>query len=69
MSSTETPPDLTVVDDSPINIQGRRDSLEKPLQTRPEGQDLKNRNILLNTTAAPSVLHHPNSSLTITAKI
>jgi hypothetical protein len=31
----------------------RRNSLEKHLVTRPETQDLKNRHILLDTTAAP----------------
>jgi len=31
----------------------RRNSLEKHLQHRPEVQDLKNRNILLDTNAAP----------------
>ena len=31
----------------------RRDSLEKQLQTRPEPRDLKERHILLDTTAAP----------------
>jgi hypothetical protein len=33
----------------------RRNSLEKHLQQRPEAQDLKNRNILLDTNAAPYV--------------
>lgn len=33
----------------------RRDSLEKALQNRPEEQDLKNRHILLDTTAAPAL--------------
>lgn len=40
---------------SPTERLQRRDSLEKHLQTRPEVQDLKNRNILLDTNAAPSV--------------
>jgi hypothetical protein len=31
----------------------RRNSLEKHLTHRPEAQDLKNRHILLDTTAAP----------------
>ena len=33
----------------------RRNSLEKALQHRPEEQDLKNRHILLDTTAAPAL--------------
>lgn len=41
------------VDETPISPIQRRDSLEKHLQHRPEAQDLKNRNILLNTNAAP----------------
>ncbi|KAH9826865.1 putative rpel repeat protein [Teratosphaeria destructans] len=40
------------VDSSPINTSERRNSLEKHLQTRPEAEDLKNRHILLDTTAA-----------------
>jgi hypothetical protein len=44
-----------VVDSSPINTLERRNSLEKHLQTRPEEQDLKNRHILLDTTAAPAL--------------
>ena len=35
---------------SPIE---RRNSLEKHLQNRPDAQDLKNRNILFDTNAAP----------------
>lgn len=35
---------------SPIE---RRNSLEKHLQHRPDAQDLKDRHILLDTTAAP----------------
>jgi hypothetical protein len=41
------------VDETPISPIQRRDSLEKHLQHRPDAQDLKNRNILLNTNAAP----------------
>jgi len=48
----ESTPDLKV-DESPISTAERRDSLEKHLQHRPEVQDLKNRNILLDTNAAP----------------
>lgn len=33
----------------------RRDSLEKHLQMRPEEKDLKDRHILLDTTAAPAL--------------
>jgi len=47
------------VDTTPISpsqsIPERRNSLEKHLQQRPEVQDLKNRHILLDTTAAPYV--------------
>jgi hypothetical protein len=48
----ENTPDLKV-DESPISPLERRNSLEKHLQMRPEAQDLKNRNILLDTNAAP----------------
>ncbi|CAK3982448.1 related to RPEL repeat [Lecanosticta acicola] len=41
---TELPPPLE-----------RRNSLEKHLQNRPEEQDLKDRHILLDTTAAPAL--------------
>jgi hypothetical protein len=41
---------------------GRRNSLEKHLTHRPEPQDLKNRHILLDTTAAPYVLYPPFTS-------
>ncbi|KAF2270889.1 hypothetical protein CC78DRAFT_5287 [Lojkania enalia] len=48
-----------VVDETPISPvrQGieRRNSLEKHLQHRPEAQDLKNRHILLDTSAAPAL--------------
>lgn len=43
------------VDASSPNPLQRRNSLEKHLQTRPEEQDLKNRHILLDTTAAPAL--------------
>ncbi|KAF2102567.1 hypothetical protein NA57DRAFT_63466 [Rhizodiscina lignyota] len=47
------------VDESPISPvregMQRRYSLEKHLQHRPEAQDLKNRNILLDTSAAPAL--------------
>ena len=48
--------DVTV-DKAPISpvreATERRNSLEKHLQQRPDPQDLKNRHILLDTTAAP----------------
>jgi len=45
-----------VIDETPISpTRERRDSLEKRLAQRPEVQDLKNRNILLDTTAAPAI--------------
>ena len=47
------------VDSTPISPTQsrpeRRNSLEKHLQQRPDVQDLKNRNILHDTTAAPYV--------------
>ena len=43
------------VDQSPIDKLERRNSLEKHLALRPEEQDLKNRHILLDTTAAPAL--------------
>lgn len=44
---------------SPVRSLDRRNSLEKHLQHRPEPQDLKDRHILLDTTAAPYVLPAP----------
>ncbi|MCJ1405184.1 hypothetical protein MMC11_008410 [Xylographa trunciseda] len=43
------------VDFSPISPIERRNSLEKHLQTRPDPKDLKDRNILHDTNAAPSL--------------
>lgn len=43
------------IDETPISPIERRNSLEKHLQTRPDAKDLKDRNILLDTTAAPCV--------------
>ncbi|MCJ1406874.1 hypothetical protein MMC19_000944 [Ptychographa xylographoides] len=43
------------VDRTPISPIERRNSLEKHLQTRPDPKDLKDRNILLNTNAAPAL--------------
>lgn len=46
--------DVSVDASSPNPLQ-RQNSLEKHLQTRPDEQDLKNRHILLDTTAAPAL--------------
>ncbi|KAL8992510.1 MAG: hypothetical protein Q9188_007568 [Gyalolechia gomerana] len=43
------------VDETPISPIHRHDSLEKHLQTRPDPKDLKDRHILLDTNAAPSL--------------
>lgn len=56
---SHTMADANVVDETPISpvragIE-RRNSLEKHLQHRPDVQDLKNRHILLDTSAAPYV--------------
>jgi len=45
----------TPTDEAPTSPLERQQSLEKHLQTRPDAQDLKNRNILLDTNAAPSL--------------
>ncbi|MCJ1358502.1 MAG: hypothetical protein MMC33_008502 [Icmadophila ericetorum] len=45
----------SVIDETPLSVQARRQSIEKHLQTRPDPKDLKDRNILLNTNAAPSL--------------
>ena len=54
-STAPTAPDAGSVDTTPFSQLERRNSLEKHLQTRPEEQDLKNRHILLDTTAAPAL--------------
>ena len=41
------------IDETSISPIDRRNSLEKHLQTRPEAKDLKNRNILPDSNAAP----------------
>ena len=41
------------VDETPLSPVERQESLEKHLQMRPDVQDLKNRNILRDTNAAP----------------
>src|SRR5580698_7805133 len=44
-----------VVDETPISPARANPELEKRLAARPDAQDLKNRHILLDTTAAPCV--------------
>ncbi|KAF2427531.1 hypothetical protein EJ08DRAFT_651358 [Tothia fuscella] len=50
---------VPAIDTTPISptrgVPERRNSLEKHLQQRPDQQDLKNRHILLDTTAAPAL--------------
>jgi hypothetical protein len=41
------------VDTTPLSPIERQESLEKHLQMRPDAQDLKNRNILPQSNAAP----------------
>ena len=41
------------IDSTPLSPIERQESLEKHLQMRPDAQDLKNRNILRDTNAAP----------------
>lgn len=57
--TTEVPPESAAdagVDTTPLAVNDeRRNSLEKHLQLRPEEADLKNRHILLDTTAAPAL--------------
>ncbi len=43
------------IDETPLSPLNSQHSLEKHLQMRPEAQDLKNRNILHDTNAAPYV--------------
>ena len=50
MADEQNKPD---VDETPLSPVERRNSLEKHLQLRPDAQDLKNRNILMDTNAAP----------------
>ena len=49
-SNTQAESSIDTTSISPIE---RRDSLEKHLQLRPDPQDLKDRNILHDTSAAP----------------
>ncbi len=46
------------VDETPLSPIESQHSLEKHLQMRPEAQDLKNRNILHDTNAAPYPAPH-----------
>ncbi|MCJ1236191.1 hypothetical protein MMC14_004168 [Varicellaria rhodocarpa] len=55
MSSETTSVNIDSTPLSPTTQPHRRDSLEKHLQTRPDPQDLKDRNILLDTNAAPAL--------------
>jgi hypothetical protein len=51
---TSAAPTEPVVDESSISpTRAGMDSLEKRLARRPDVQDLKNRNILMDTNAAP----------------
>ena len=51
------------VDETPLSPADRQESLEKHLQMRPDVQDLKNRNILRDTNAAPyGTPRHPTDS-------
>ncbi|KAI7470501.1 hypothetical protein KC351_g12624 [Hortaea werneckii] len=56
-STTTTENNDATVDTAPIttNTLERRNSLDKALQHRPDEQDLKDRHILLDTTAAPAL--------------
>ena len=49
----ETQPPNPSIDTTPLAPLERQESLERHLQMRPDAQDLKNRNILLDTNAAP----------------
>ncbi|KAK2767728.1 hypothetical protein FQN54_003886 [Arachnomyces sp. PD_36] len=55
--ASSSPPDHhnPYVEEGPISPIERRNSLEKHLQHRPAPQDLKERHILLDTSAAPSL--------------
>ncbi|KAI9732996.1 MAG: hypothetical protein M1834_003539 [Cirrosporium novae-zelandiae] len=52
-SSTDSSIDTTPI--SPVKSCERRNSLEKHLQLRPDPKDLKDKHILLDTNAAPSI--------------
>ena len=51
--SIATAPSPDSTDILPVTAKDRQNSLEKHLQLRPDMQDLKNRSILLDTSAAP----------------
>lgn len=56
--ATENTDPVPAVDTTPLNpttSRERRDSLEKHLLNRPDEQDLKDRHILLDTSAAPAL--------------
>ena len=50
---SDAPTDVPSI--SPVEKTQRRDSLEKHLQSRPNAQELKDKNILLDTNAAPGL--------------
>ena len=50
MAAEDTNPNI---EETPVSPIERQESLEKHLQMRPDAQDLKNRNILPQTNAAP----------------
>ena len=50
MADENIPP---TIDSTPLSPIERQESLEKHLQMRPDAQELKNRNILRDTNAAP----------------
>ena len=55
-----------LVDETPLSPIERQESLEKHLQMRPDAQDLKNRNILHDTNAAPYAI---TSSFNLQAQV
>ena len=62
MADENTKPSSSSIDETPLSPIDRQESLERHLQTRPDAQDLKNRNILRDTNAAPYVNVHSLSS-------
>lgn len=52
--ASNTTEEASIDQTSPNPLQ-RKDSLEKHLQLRPDEKDLKDRHILLDTTAAPAL--------------
>lgn len=53
MSAVEDNKPALGANESTVSPIERRNSLEKHLQHRPDAQDLRNRNILMNSNAAP----------------